>query len=838
MDKKFKTLYKILLIMLIALMSTTATFAASNNSEINAKRIPIFVYHRFCTEKEYKQIKSARSLSISNKRFNEQMKFLHDKGYRTISMKEFQQWYDGEIKLPRKSVMITIDDGKYSAVKYALPILEKYGQKATTFVIGNRVKETTDTTPGKENVGGIGFDLINEIKKDRPNFDIQSHTYSFHKWDENDTPNIYHYSYDQCYADLAKQHQMFGFEYLAYPFGAYTNSMISAIKAEGSIKIAFTYGNNRYATRGQERYEIQRIKVNGKEDLSHFTAWLDDGAPTLQSLQSDYNEENPKCLDNTITFASIKDVKYVIMRKRLFGWDEIGSVVGEPESTSYTDKSCKMKRYRYSVKREYTDDDGSARYTPFNKKGLKVLTKHVEPEVEYTNLKNIITFRRNIGVDGYRIFRRVPEGEFEFVKDKNQRKWPTITGSDVFNETCLEEPYLSRITFKKFVDPSYDDFIYSVRSFVQDKDNGITILGPMDMEGEFSMSKPTVVSVKKTSPTTASFRFAVVPHARKYYMYSGHIYDDEIKWGKIAEATGNGDGATITQNVNIGEGDEYFTVRAVFKKNGEYVLSDFETDYNIKDRDYDDKRILVIGASSSYGCPYKKITKRFVFSYPYRMADLMGADIVNVSIPGATYSTASDKRSSVYTDEVLKVEAGEEIDKSSYGMDVLDRNLNKYDLTDFDIIIMAAGGNDYNVNLEPGEVDSRDTNDFTGAVNVIMDKIGQASDKRVAEGKDRTVLLMVSTTYSNRRGNFSELHNRYETKNYAGYTLQDFKDAFEKIYEMRSNENITTYLINSDEYLNSANCSYATTDNLHMNRWTNAAFGAYMAREFVKNEGK
>ena len=56
-----------------------------------------------------------------------------------------------------------------------------------------------------------------------------------------------------------------------------------------------------------------------------------------------------------------------------------------------------------------------------------------------------------------------------------------------------------------------------------------------------------------------------------------------------------------------------------------------------------------------------------------------------------------------------------------------------------------------------------------------MKKIQKASDIRVQSGKKETAVIMVSTTYSNRRGDFSNHNNRYPTENSVGYTLDDFR---------------------------------------------------------------
>lgn len=89
--------------------------------------------------------------------------------------------------------------------------------------------------------------------------------------------------------------------------------------------------------------------------------------------------------------------------------------------------------------------------------------------------------------------------------------------------------------------------------------------------------------------------------------------------------------------------------------------------------------------------------------------------------------------------------------------------------------IVAADGNDYNANFKPGTAGTDDTGTFAGGLYGVMKKIQKASDIRVQSGKKETAVIMVSTTYSNRRGDFSNHNNRYTTENSVGYTLDDFR---------------------------------------------------------------
>lgn len=223
----------------------------------NAKKIPVITYHRFTSNK--KRV-TGSTLYVSQGTFDKQMKWLKAKGYRTINCEEFYLWYKGKIKLPKKSVLITFDDGMNSVANYALPVLKKYKMKGTCFVIGSKTKNNKN--------GYIRYNRMLSIQNEYPDLEFQSHTYKLHKFFSKKG------DYGKVLKDAEKQRSVYGFEYLAYPYGRYTPGMIKAYKKSG-IKLAFTYGRNGYATRKQNIYKIRRIKISGTGSFSQFKRWFE-----------------------------------------------------------------------------------------------------------------------------------------------------------------------------------------------------------------------------------------------------------------------------------------------------------------------------------------------------------------------------------------------------------------------------------------------------------------------------------------------------------------------------------------------------------------------------------
>ena len=226
----------------------------------NAKKIPVITYHRVVSNAQKRKGKArGSSLYISQSNFRKQMKWLHRKGYRTINCQELCLWYEGKIRLPKKTVLITFDDSRSCLPSYAYPVLKEFDMKGTVFTIGHGVVNNEKGSIKKKN--------LPHLLSAYPNIEYQSHTYALHK----------HFSKKGVYArvskDAAKQKKYFGFDYVAYPYGYSTKAMRKAYKDSG-MKLGFSYGSNGYATRSQNRYQIRRIKIYGNGSMSQFTKWF------------------------------------------------------------------------------------------------------------------------------------------------------------------------------------------------------------------------------------------------------------------------------------------------------------------------------------------------------------------------------------------------------------------------------------------------------------------------------------------------------------------------------------------------------------------------------------
>ncbi|MGC9851244.1 polysaccharide deacetylase family protein [Escherichia coli] len=101
--------------------------------------LSVLTYHHILRDEENTRFRHT-STTTSVRAFNNQMAWLRDRGYATLSMVQLEGYVKNKINLPARAVVITFDDGLKSVSRYAYPVLKQYGMKATAFIVTSRIK--------------------------------------------------------------------------------------------------------------------------------------------------------------------------------------------------------------------------------------------------------------------------------------------------------------------------------------------------------------------------------------------------------------------------------------------------------------------------------------------------------------------------------------------------------------------------------------------------------------------------------------------------------------------------------------------------------------------------
>ncbi|MBN2517129.1 MAG: polysaccharide deacetylase family protein [Deltaproteobacteria bacterium] len=94
------------------------------------KEIPVLLYHNMG---HYPV--AAMEDGLHPESFEQQMGFLAENGYNVVPLKAALDHLSGRIKLPPRSIAVTIDGGYRDAYTDALPVLKRYKLHATFFVV-------------------------------------------------------------------------------------------------------------------------------------------------------------------------------------------------------------------------------------------------------------------------------------------------------------------------------------------------------------------------------------------------------------------------------------------------------------------------------------------------------------------------------------------------------------------------------------------------------------------------------------------------------------------------------------------------------------------------------
>lgn len=218
--------------------------------------VPVLSYHNFSETKGDK-------MTVTTSAFEAQMRFLKDNGYRVITMDQLFDFLDFKVQLPKKAVVITIDDGWRSMYDLAFPILKKYGYPATLFIY-------TDLITGAKKT--LNWELIAEMSGN--GIDIQCHTKTHRNLALLNEKESFKDYYDTVDRELTESSRVIKeklnkeVKYLAYPYGATNHLVISLLKKYG-FRGAFTIkrGGNPFFS---NNYTLNRSMVYGEFDLAQF----------------------------------------------------------------------------------------------------------------------------------------------------------------------------------------------------------------------------------------------------------------------------------------------------------------------------------------------------------------------------------------------------------------------------------------------------------------------------------------------------------------------------------------------------------------------------------------
>jgi len=229
--------------------------------------IPVLMYHHILPDSGF--------ITVRLDNFRDQLKTIKQGGWHTLSAQEFLEFKKGLFTPPKKSLLITFDDGWLDNLIYAYPLLKEYGFKATVFV----VTDWTNRAPLKENdklsyinhkesdkkaragEAGAVFN-IDQMRESSDVFDFHSHAHTHTDRVKNSVD----------FAKELEESQRFFMtrfgkksEHLCHPWGYYEQGDEELINKAG-FELAYTVENGSNTVKDHPFY-IKRFTVKDRDGL-------------------------------------------------------------------------------------------------------------------------------------------------------------------------------------------------------------------------------------------------------------------------------------------------------------------------------------------------------------------------------------------------------------------------------------------------------------------------------------------------------------------------------------------------------------------------------------------
>lgn len=229
---------------------------SKNTDKSNTPSIAVLNYHFFYDETDASAVKDCQQIICHSKSlFASHLEFIKNNSIFTPTMKEFEQYLDGKIRLP-KSVLITIDDGW--RMYDGLDLLEEYKLNATVFLITSWFK--------------------NEITffDDYQYVEFHSHGDDLHTGGVcagGQGGAIKCVNKDKLLSDLAlSRKKLKNTTYFCYPFYEYNSYSIEVLK-EAGFTLSFA-GGFRRAKSTDNRYALPRYVIYNNTTVNELKSYI------------------------------------------------------------------------------------------------------------------------------------------------------------------------------------------------------------------------------------------------------------------------------------------------------------------------------------------------------------------------------------------------------------------------------------------------------------------------------------------------------------------------------------------------------------------------------------
>ena len=225
-----------------------------------ALRIPILMYHKVDRLNRRSQVPGHY---VSPTLFKKQMIVLSAMGYTTVPLSHL---YRSDVKLPRKPVVITFDDGYENFLTNALPILKGQNFVSTVFLVANQLGGTNAWDSINGDVEERLMDVDQILKAHAGGTEFGSHT--------SDHADLNAVDPDEAWKQIVdsklklEQTLALPIETFCYPYGR-KNPEVEKMVAKAGYRLACSTEKG-INTDSTDRFALRRINVRRDTSVPVF----------------------------------------------------------------------------------------------------------------------------------------------------------------------------------------------------------------------------------------------------------------------------------------------------------------------------------------------------------------------------------------------------------------------------------------------------------------------------------------------------------------------------------------------------------------------------------------
>jgi peptidoglycan/xylan/chitin deacetylase (PgdA/CDA1 family) len=229
-------------------------------SAVPPDSVPVLMYHEISEPAHA----TWGHLAVSPAAFREQVSFLLDSGYTTLTAGGLASLLAEGGKVPPRPVILTFDDGFEDFHRHAVPELAERGCTATVFVTTSWVQDAGSEPATRRPGRMLSWSQITEAVD--AGFEAGAHSCQHPQLDQVSAARLH----DELYISKAELEDQLGVSVpgLAYPYG-YSNPIVRRVAREAGYAYGYAVRNTMTAP-GADLFRLPRLTIHGATDLQEF----------------------------------------------------------------------------------------------------------------------------------------------------------------------------------------------------------------------------------------------------------------------------------------------------------------------------------------------------------------------------------------------------------------------------------------------------------------------------------------------------------------------------------------------------------------------------------------